>query len=149
MENVRSIPLVFKELSEKKTHLEKVKYLKENRNEMIDFLLLLTFSANHKINLPEGDPPYESPGEADLYNGTLLYANRRTIEMFVNDNASHLNEMKKEQLWIDMLENLSPLEAVLINEIKDKELKSYPGIKVKVIQKVYPNWTYLEDLLTL
>lgn len=145
MENVRSIPLVFKELSEKKTHLEKVKYLKENRNEMIDFLLLLTFSANHKINLPEGDPPYESPGEADLYNGTLLYANRRTIEMFVNDNASHLNEMKKEQVWIEMLENLSPLEAVLINEIKDKELKSYPGIKVKVIQKVYPNWTYLED----
>jgi hypothetical protein len=145
MENVRSIPLVFKELSEKKTHLEKVKYLKENRNEMIDFLLLLTFSANHKINLPEGDPPYKSPGEADLYNGTLLYANRRTIEMFVNDNASHLNEMKKEQLWIDMLENLSPLEAILINEIKDKELKSYPGIKLKVVQKVYPNWTYLED----
>ena len=145
MQNVRSVPLVFKELSEKKTHLEKVKYLKENRNDMIDFLLLLTFSVNHKINLPEGDPPYESPGEADLYNGTLLYANRRTIEMFVNHNASHLTEIKKEQVWIDMLENLSPLEAQLINEVKDKNLKSYPGIKIKAIQKVYPEWTYPEE----
>ena len=103
MQNVKSIPLVFKELSEKKTHLEKVKYLKENRNDMIDFLLLLAFSANHKINLPEGDPPYESPGEADLYNGTLLYANRRTIEMFVNDNASHLNEMKRSNCGLTCL----------------------------------------------
>lgn len=145
MQNVKSIPLVFQEISNKKTHLEKVKHLKENRNEMIDFLLMLTFSADHKINLPEGEPPYESPGEADLYNSTLLYANRRIIEMFVNHNASHLNDMKKEQLWIDMLENLSPLEARLINEVKDKDLKSYPGLKKKVVQKVYPDWNYLPD----
>ena len=39
---IKPVPLIFLELSEKKTHLEKVKYLNENRNDM-DFLLELSF----------------------------------------------------------------------------------------------------------
>ena len=141
--SVKPVPLIFKELSEQKTHLQKVKYLKENRNDMVDLLLELTFSREIRITLPEGAPEYQKTGEVELYNATLLYANRRQIEMFINNNTAQIPELKREQLFIDLLENLDPAESQLLIEVKDKKLESYPGITKKVIEKVYPNWNLL------
>ena len=141
--SVKPVPLIFKELSEQKTHLQKVKYLKENRNDMVDLLLELAFSKDIRITLPEGAPDYQKTGEVELYNATLLYANRRQIEMFINDNTAQIPELKREQLFIDLLENLDPAESQLLIEVKDKKLESYPGITKKVIEKVYPDWNLL------
>ena len=141
--SVKPVPLIFRELSEQKTHLQKVKYLKENRNDMVDLLLELTFSKDIRITLPEGSPEYQKTGEVELYNATLLYANRRQIEMFINDNTAQIPELKREQLFIDLLENLDPAESKLLIEVKDKKLESYPGITKKVIEKVYPDWNLL------
>ena len=141
--SIKPVPLIFKELSEQKTHLQKVKYLKENRNDMVDLLLELAFSKDIRITLPEGSPEYQKTGEVELYNATLLYANRRQIEMFINDNTAQIPELKREQLFIDLLENLDPAESQLLIEVKDKKLESYPGITKKVIEKVYPNWNLL------
>ena len=141
--SIKPVPLIFKELSEQKTHLQKVKYLKENRNDMVDLLLELTFSKDIRITLPEGSPEYQKTGEVELYNATLLYANRRQIEMFINDNTAQIPELKREQLFIDLLENLDPAESRLLIEVKDKKLTSYSGITKKVIEKVYPNWNLL------
>ena len=141
--SIKPVPLIFKELSEQKTHLQKVKYLKENRNDMVDLLLELAFSKDIRITLPEGSPEYQKTGEVELYNATLLYANRRQIEMFINDNTAQIPELKREQLFIDLLENLDPAESQLLIEVKDKKLESYSGITKKVIEKVYPNWNLL------
>jgi hypothetical protein len=138
--SLKPIPIIFKEISDAKTHLEKVKVLKNNRNSMVDLLLELAFSKNLKINLPDGEPPYIKTGEADLFNATLLYANRKSIELFINENTMHIPQVKREQLFIDLLENLDINEAKLLCEVKDKNLISYPGIKKKVIEKVYPQW---------
>ena len=141
--SIKPVPLIFKELSEQKTHLQKVKYLKENRNDMVDLLLELAFSKDIRITLPEGSPEYQKTGEVELYNATLLYANRRQIEMFINENTAQIPQLKREQLFIDLLENLDPAESQLLIEVKDKKLESYPGITKKVIEKVYPNWNLL------
>ena len=141
--SIKPVPLIFKELSEQKTHLQKVKHLKENRNDMVDLLLELAFSKDIRITLPEGSPEYQKTGEVELYNATLLYANRRQIEMFINDNTAQIPELKREQLFIDLLENLDPAESQLLIEVKDKKLESYSGITKKVIEKVYPDWNLL------
>ena len=143
MSDKKPLPLIFKEISEQKTHLQKVKHLKENRNNMVDLLLELAFSRDIRITLPEGSPDYQKTGEVELYNATLLYANRRQIEMFINDNTAQVPELKREQLFIDLLENLDPAESQLLIEVKDKKLESYPGITKKVIEKVYPDWNLL------
>ena len=141
--SIKPVPLIFKEISGQKTHLQKVKHLKENRNDMVDLLLELAFSRDIRITLPEGAPSYQKTGEVELYNATLLYANRRQIEMFINDNTAQIPELKREQLFIDLLENLDPAESQLLIEVKDKKLESYPGITKKVIEKVYPDWNLL------
>ena len=143
MSDKKPLPLIFKEISEQKTHLQKVKHLKENRNNMVDLLLELAFSRDIRITLPEGSPDYQKTGEVELYNATLLYANRRQIEMFINDNTAQVPELKREQLFIDLLENLDPAESQLLIEVKDKKLESYSGITKKVIEKVYPDWNLL------
>ena len=143
MSDKKPLPLIFKEISEQKTHLQKVKHLKENRNNMVDLLLELAFSRDIRITLPEGSPDYQKTGEVELYNATLLYANRRQIEMFINDNTAQIPELKREQLFIDLLENLDPAESQLLIEVKDKKLESYSGITKKVIEKVYPDWNLL------
>ncbi len=134
---IKPVPLIFLDLSEKKTHLEKVNNLNENRNDMVDLQLELSLSKKIRITLPEGAPNYQKTGEAALYNAHLLYANRRQIEMFINDNTSHIPEIRRESLFIDLLENLDPAEAELLIQVKDKKLTSYPGITRSVIEKVY------------
>lgn len=134
---MKPIPMIFDEVNDGKTHIDRVQILKANRNSMVDFLLELAFSADVGINLPEGEPPYLRTGEANYYNAYLLYANRKTIELLVNNNATHIPVVKREQVFIDMLENLDPLEAKLLCEIKDKNLKSYPNIDNKLIETVY------------
>ena len=130
-------------LSGQKTHLQKVRISKRKSNDMVDLLLELTFSRDIRITLPEGSPEYQKTGEVELYNATLLYANRRQIEMFINENTAQIPELKREQLFIDLLENLDPAESKLLIEVKDKKLESYPGITKKVIEKVYPDWNLL------
>lgn len=137
MANYKPLPQIFKEISSAKTHLEKVKILKDNRNSMLDLLMELAFGKNISITLPEGKPTMVGTGEANLFNAYLLYSNRKTVEMFINENSSHIPEIKREQLFIDLLENLDPAEADLLCEVKDKNLTSYPGITKKVIEKVY------------
>ena len=63
--------------------------------------------------------------------------------MFINDNTTQIPELKREQLFIDLLENLDPAESQLLIEVKDKKLESYPGITKKVIEKVYPDWNLI------
>lgn len=134
---LKPLPIIFKEISEAPTHLEKVQTLKINRNAMVDLLLELTFSKDTMITgLPEGKPETVS-GESSLYNAHLLYANRRQIEMFINDNTAHLNSMKREKLFLDLLENLDPSEVNLLCEVKDRKLTTYPGITRTVIEKIY------------
>ena len=87
-------------------------------------------------DLPEGKPETVS-GEASLYNAHLLYANRRQIEMFINNNTAHLTPMKREKLFLDLLENLDPSEVNLLCEVKDRKLTTYPGITRTVIEKIY------------
>jgi len=134
---LKPLPIIFKEISDAPTHLEKVQTLKKNRNAMVDLLLELTFSRDVMITgLPEGKPETVS-GEASLYNAHLLYANRRQIEMFINNNTAHLNSMKRERLFLDLIENLDPSEVVLLCEVKDRKLTSFPGITRTVIEKIY------------
>ena len=85
--SIKPVPLIFKEVSEQKTHLQKVKHLKENRNDMVDLLLELAFSKDIRITLPEGAPQYQKTGEVELYNATLLYANRRAY--YANRREHH------------------------------------------------------------
>ena len=50
--SLKPVPIIFEEISKAKTHLEKVKILKNNRNPMVDLLLELIYQNKmHKMYL--------------------------------------------------------------------------------------------------
>lgn len=125
---------VEKEPSRKK----KVELLKANKdNNALRTILKGTFDKSIVFELPEGAPPYTSvPGAEDNYGG--LYSEFKKFYLFTkNNNTSDLNPIKRERLFIEMLEILHPDEANLVIAMKDRKLP-YKGITEKLVKEAFP-----------
>ena len=83
-----------------------------------------------KFKLPEGDPPFNNeerkPG---MTSSDLLYAIRRNRFSYFVDSA--IDQRKREQLFIMLLETVCNEEAKVLLAIKDQNL-----------DLLYPNLTY-------
>lgn len=83
-----------------------------------------------KFKLPEGDPPFNNeerkPG---MTSSDLLYAIRRNRFSYFVDSA--IDQRKREQLFIMLLETVCNDEAKVLLAIKDQKL-----------DLLYPNLTY-------
>tara|TARA_R100001510_G_scaffold52290_1_gene52878 strand:- start:443 stop:871 length:429 start_codon:yes stop_codon:yes gene_type:complete len=88
-----------------------------------------------KLDLPEGKPPYTQHEELRDTNSNRIPAEWRKMQYFLPGN--NLPIVKREKLFIDILESLSPEEAELILKIKDKKLK-VKNINKKIVQEALP-----------
>ena len=93
------------------------------------------FRKDVTFDLPGGSPPYkemEIPANMGL---NRLPAEIRKLEYLLP--ASNLNRIKKEKIFIEILEAVSPEEAKLVLQVKDKKL-SYKGINRKLVEEALP-----------
>ncbi len=98
-------------------------------------LLQYTYHKDIKFDLPDGNPPYnemETPGNM---GHNRLPREMRKFEYFLPNNG--LNPVKRERIFIDMLEGLSPEEAKLVLMVKNKKL-TYKGFNRKIVEEVFP-----------
>ena len=49
----------------------------------------------------------------------------------------NLKQLRREQLFIQMLESLHPLEADVLLQVKDKKL-NYRGLTYKLVKETFP-----------
>lgn len=86
-----------------------------------------------KFKLPDGDPPYnKEERKPGMTSSDLLYAIRRHRFSYFVDSA--IDQRKREQLFIMLLETVCNDEAKVLLAVKDQKL-----------DLLYPNLTY--DLL--
>lgn len=92
------------------------------------------FNPEFKFILPEGEPPYK-PDAAPLgMSYAVLRQEMRTFYVFCR---ADLKPAKREDLFIQLLENVHPSEAKLMIAVKDQNLTElYPNI---THQLVYEN----------
>jgi hypothetical protein len=57
---------------------------------------------------------------------------------FVKGAKNNLTKVRKERIFIEMLESISADEARLAIMIKDKKLTGYKGITRKVVEEALP-----------
>ena len=98
-------------------------------------VLRYTFHKNIIFELPAGVPPYkpmETPGN---WGHNRLPKELRKFQYFVT--GSTLNSIKRESIFIEVLETVSPEEAKLVLMMKDKKL-TYKGITRKLIEEALP-----------
>ena len=133
-----SIPIIFEDIAKAKSITERKKILLEHGSNPLKELLKYAFHPDIKFLLPEGAPPYKTVGSPDEYNPTYLYPNIRKLYLFVEGGNEGLTTLRREQLFIQLLEELHPKEAEVVIQVKDKKLK-YRGLTYKLLKETFPD----------
>ena len=88
--------------------------------------------------LPDGTPPY-TPNEAPVgTEHTWLKQEVKRMFHFLKGGNPQLSQMKRDNMFIQMLEGLSDEEAKLLIWAKDNELnKHYKGLTANLIKEAF------------
>ena len=133
-----SIPTIFEDIAKAKSITERKKILLEHGSNPLKELLKYAFHPDIKFLLPEGAPPYKTVGSPDEYNPPSLYPNIRKLYLFVEGGNDGLTTLRREQLFVQLLEELHPKEAEVLIQVKDKKLK-YRGLTYKLVKETFPD----------
>ena len=98
-------------------------------------LLKYAYHKDVKFDLPEGDPPYKEMETPENMGHNRLPREMRKFQYFFKE--SNLNTIKREKLFIELLETVSPEEAKLILMVKNKKL-TYKGFTRKLVEEALP-----------
>jgi len=133
----RSIPLIFEDVAAANSIKARKKVLLENESKPLKEILKYAFHPDIKFALPPGKPPYKTIGSPDEYNPTYLYPNIRKFYLYIEGGHDGLTQLRREQLFVQMLESLHPKEAEVVIQIKDKKL-NYRGLTYKLVKTTFP-----------
>lgn len=132
----KSIAELLEEVSVQKKKEDKIAKLRENGQNMVFMKILQwTFDKRIKWQLPEGEVPYNPTKYLDQEGN--LYGEARRLYLFVEGGNPNLSQLRRESLFIQLMESLSPKEAKLIEAIKDKKMP-YKGITEKLVEEAFP-----------
>ena len=131
------IDTIFTDLEKTSGRKAKVNFLKSHRpNKVMLRLLKYTFDPSIEFDLPEGDPPYKPNEELDDDHSGLYQEDRR-LYLFVKGGNPDLHKVKREMLFIEVLESIHPKEAKVLLAVKDKKLP-YKGLTKKLVEEAFP-----------
>jgi hypothetical protein len=117
-----------------KTKAEKIKILQDNVSQALKSILIINYDESIVSMLPEGAPPYNKNEAPAGTEHTRLEHEARILHHFFK-GGSNISGMKREQMFIQLLEGLHPDEAEVVIAAKDKSLgKKYKVTKACVTE---------------
>ena len=129
-----SIAEVLDEVAKAKTREDKREVLKKNESWSLRALLQLNFHPQASWLIPQGAPPYNAnQNSADT---SLLYEAKK-LEYYTNA-GNNIPMMKRESMFMNLLERLNPDEAKILIAVKDQKL-SYKGLTYKLVKDTWPD----------
>tara|TARA_B100001113_G_scaffold251932_1_gene207608 strand:- start:654 stop:1103 length:450 start_codon:yes stop_codon:yes gene_type:complete len=134
-------PLVselFKAVHGKKDKKGKIELLSQYKRDDVKALLIWNFDKEIRSALPEGEVPYKK-NEAPINSGghTRLVHEWRTLYNYIRGGNDKLSQMKRETMFVQLLEGLHESEAELLMLVKDKQLQSKYRITRAVVEDVF------------
>ena len=138
--NHEKLPHEVFEMLEKTSSLdERIAVLKNNTTYCIELLLQLAFIPGVKFDLPEGAPPYRVDDNPPGLQASPLKKQIDMLRRFLISNKE-LDRLRKETLYIRLLENVHAKDAEIIIATKDQKLSElYPLLNVSLIKKALPH----------
>lgn len=133
---------ILEEASKQESQVARGQYLKDNYSVALITVLKGGFDDTVQWNLPEGDPPYRKDDAPKGFEPSNLYKKTKLFKHFVVGSATGntMSAIKREKLFIDVLESLHVDEANLVLAMKDKKLTGrYKGITVKLVRDAFPD----------
>ena len=117
---------------------KKIEVLKKYDTNELRMFLKGAFDEKLEWLLPEGKPPY-TPNDAPVgTEHTWLKQEVKRMFHFLKGGNPQLSQMKRDNMFIQMLEGLSEEEAKLLVWAKDNELnKHYKGLTANLIKEAF------------
>ena len=108
------------------------KTIEKHKNEfLLKVLFAHAFLPSHKMLLPEGEPPFKPADQPLGMTDTNLFTECKKMYVFMR---ADLKPIKRESLFIGLLEGIHPKEAAILIAVKDQKLhKMYPKITHKLV----------------
>ncbi len=155
-------------VSKQKAKAKKIEVLKKYDEFHLRTLFLWNFDEVIQSILPEVDVPYQSYGDQTSYSGSLStkmgediramhetgsfsmgvsdQQGRTTIRRevknfyhFVKGGNDAMNNMRRESMFINILQGLHPLEAEIVVLVKDGNLSDKYKITREIVEEAYPD----------
>ena len=130
---------VLRKVSNAKTKDEKIKILRDNNSPALRALLIWNFDDSIESAIPDGDVPY-TPNDAPAgTDHSRLSHEYRGFYRFCKGGDNRLSDMKRESMFIQLLEGLHKDEAELVCLVMDGNLnKGYKRITKAVVSGAFP-----------
>ena len=157
---------VFHLVSKQRSKAKKVEVLKRYEDPSLKALFIWNFDETVMSVLPSGEVPYTGYDEQTSYSGTLTTKitqdirrmhetgsfsmgatdnqGRTTIRRefknfyhFLKGGNDSLNNIRRETMFINILEGLHPLEAEIIVLVKDKNLETKYKVTKEIVSEAY------------
>tara|TARA_B100001059_G_scaffold186283_1_gene188178 strand:+ start:33504 stop:34115 length:612 start_codon:yes stop_codon:yes gene_type:complete len=154
--------------SRQRSKAKKVEVLKKYECMTLKSLFIWNFDDTVISVLPEGEVPYGDPEDQLKYNGTLsenladksrkmytdgnfslgssdtngrttLRAQTRNFYHFVKGGNDDLSGMRRESMFINLLQSVHPLEAEIMVLVKDGLLENTYKISREIVEQAYPD----------
>ena len=155
-------------VSKQRTKAKKIEVLKRYEDPSLKAILIWNFDESLVSILPEGEVPYSGYDEQNTYSGGLnakiteeirSMHTKGSFSLGISDNQGHttirrefkhfyrfirggddgLNNLRRESMFINILEGLHPLEAEIVILCKDKRLGEVYKITQDVVAQAYPD----------
>ena len=159
---------IFDLITKERSKSRRVEALRQFEHPSLKALFIWNFDETVISALPTGDVPYASVGEQDAYSGTVsgtvtdavkkmeeLKSNslgsqdqgqssiRREFKKFYNfikGGNDGLSNLRRETIFINIVQGLHPREAEILCLVKDKKLEEkYKAITKEIISQAYPD----------
>jgi len=171
IESLPSNPFVFEILelaSKQRSNAKKVEVLQTYQHDSLKTIFIWNFDESVISLLPEGDVPYGDLKDQNVYSGSLsenlkreslggesatgqdldgrgrtsLRREYQNLYHYVKGGNNTLSTIRREMMFINLLQGLHPKEAELLILTKDKRLTDKYKITFDNVKEAYPdiNW---------
>jgi hypothetical protein len=124
-------------VSKMKKKEDRIAALRKSDGFPLRTILQGAFDPRIKWLLPEGTPPYK-PNELVDQEHVLIRESRK-LAYFVEGGHPNLKQLKREAMFIELLENCAPADAKLLCAIKEKTLP-WKNINVELVNEAFPGF---------
>jgi hypothetical protein len=164
-------PFVFEVLelaSKQRSNDKKVEVLKTYEHDSLKSIFIWNFDESVISLLPEGPVPYADAKDQNVYSGNLsdnlmkeaaggesathqdlagngktsLRREYRNLYHYVKGGNNNLSTIRRETMFINLLQGLHPKEAEVLILTKDKKLSNKYKISIDNVKESYPDITW-------
>jgi hypothetical protein len=130
-----SVAEIVNKVTELKTVEEKVEWLRKHDSVALRTILKYTYDKTVEFLIPNTPPPWKKNSYVGVEG--MLYNEARRLKIFVKGGGyDNLNQVKREQLFISLLEDIDNADAELLCKmIAQKPLK---GLSRNVVVTAFP-----------